>query len=153
MNIKPVRVLLAAAALFGVTACDDMHDQPSFKAQEAPRLSAPAAAVPVQGKVPVSFGAQLVNPIPDNEASRLRGETLYLINCALCHGTRDTYLGAVGKRLQPPPPSLHDARVRQLSDSDVFQRSSFGFGRMPAFELRITYQDRWHIVNYLHSCE
>ncbi|MBE0597657.1 MAG: cytochrome c, partial [Desulfuromonadales bacterium] len=73
-------------------------------------------------------------------------------NCLLCHGDRDLP-GKVGERMQPPPPNLHDPRIRQLSDSDLFQRITFGFGRMPPFELRIDYTDRWHIVNYMGSLD
>ena len=151
--MKPARltIVLALATLLGATGCTDMHDQPSFKAQEAPRLSAPATAVPIQGKVPVAFGTPLENPVPPDEASLNRGTLLYHINCSLCHGTRETYLGEVGKRMKPPPPSLHDERVRQLSESDIFQRITFGFGRMPAFGQRLDYRDRWHIVNYVKT--
>jgi hypothetical protein len=76
---------------------------------------------------------------------------LYLINCAMCHGTRDVYLGTVGKIMLPPPPSLHDPRIRTLSDSDLFKRISLGFGRMPAFERLLPVHDRWHLINYLHT--
>ncbi|MCM2265229.1 MAG: cytochrome c [Desulfuromonadales bacterium] len=141
--------LIALCAL--LPACSDMHDQPSIKAQEAPRRSAPGEAVPVRGKVAVDWQGQYVSSEPDVASSRQRGEELYLTNCAMCHGTRDTYLGAVGKALTPPPPSLHDPRIRSLSDGDLFKRISLGFGRMPAFERLIPVHDRWHLINYLHS--
>lgn len=146
-------ILFSLLSLTAICGCNDMHDQPSFKAQESPRLSSPATAVPVQGKVPVLQGQALDNPVPSNQTSLERGRHLYLINCAMCHGTRETYLGPVGRKLLPPPPSLHDARVRNLSESDVFQRITFGFGRMPAFSKRISFEDRWHIVNYVKTFE
>jgi len=142
---------LLAALLFG--GCDDMHSQPSIKPQEAPRRSAPGEAVPLQGEYRVPIGQDLSNPVPDDDASRRRGEQLFTINCAMCHGTREIYLGLVGKHLSPPPPSLHDARIRSLSDADVFQRISFGFGRMPAFQQRLSLSERWDMVNYLHTFE
>jgi len=139
-------------ALFSLLlGCSDMHDQPSIKAQEAPRRSAPDEAVPVRGKVSVNWQGQYVNSAPDVASSRQRGEELYLVNCAMCHGTRDTYLGAVGKALTPPPPSLHDPHIRSMSDGDLFKRISLGFGRMPAFEHLIPAPDRWHLINYLHT--
>lgn len=134
-----------------LTACSDMHDQPSIKAQEAPRRSAPGEAVPVRGKLVVTWQGEYLNSEPDSDSSRQRGEALYRINCAMCHGTRDTYLGAVGKAFQPPPPSLHDPRIRTLNDSDLFKRIALGFGRMPAFERLLATADRWHLVNYLHT--
>lgn len=144
--------LSAGIVLFALlTACGDMHDQPSIRAQEAPRRSAPAEAVPLRGKLPVSWEGTYINPETDVASSRERGEALYLINCAMCHGSRDTYLGAVGRALTPPPPSLHDPRIRSLSDSDLFKRISLGFGRMPPFARLIPPADRWHLVNYLHT--
>lgn len=132
-------------------ACSDMHDQPSIKAQEAPRRSASGEAIPVHGKVLVDWQGHYNNPATDDIASRQRGEELYLINCAMCHGTRNAYLGPVGKIMAPPPPSLHDPRIGTLSDSDLFKRISLGFGRMPAFQQLIPATDRWHMVNYLHT--
>lgn len=151
MKPIPFRPLLPLAALLLASGCDDMHDQESFKPQEPPRLSAPAAAVPVQGRVPVRPGVPLENPVPADAPSLARGAELYRINCALCHGTPEAFPGKVGARMQPPPPDLREARIRELSDGDLFQRITFGFGRMPPFELRIGYTDRWHIVNYVKS--
>lgn len=143
--------LTALAVLALLSACDDMHDQPSVKAQEAPRRSAPATAVPVRGNPPVNWQDRYDNPEPDTPLSRQRGATIFQINCAMCHGSRDSYLGAVGRTLVPPPPSLHDPRIRALDDSDLFKRVTLGFGRMPAFERLIPAADRWHLVNYLHT--
>ena len=134
-----------------LAACNDMHDQPSIKTQEAPRRSAPGEAVPVRGKLVVSWQGVYANPETDDSSSRQRGGELFLINCAMCHGTRDTYLGAVGTTLRPPPPSLHDPRIRALNDSDLLKRISLGFGRMPAFERLLTAAERWHLINYMHT--
>lgn len=146
-----LRTLTLLAFFLPASGCEDMHRQPSVKPQEPPRLSAPAAAVPVQGKIPVEPGEALQNPLLLDQASIDRGAELYQINCALCHGTRDTFPGKVGGKMHPPPPDLRDQRIRELSDSDLFQRITFGFGRMPPFELRIGYTDRWHIVNYMKT--
>lgn len=149
--MRPLSIFALAMLVGLLTACNDMHDQPSIKAQEAPRRSASGEAVPLRGKLPVDWQGTYANPEPDTGSSRKRGEELYLVNCAICHGTRDSYLGPVGKALAPPPPSLHDPRIRALNDSDLFKRIALGFGRMPAFERLIPANDRWHLVNYLHT--
>ncbi|MHB8709070.1 MAG: c-type cytochrome [Desulfuromonadales bacterium] len=148
---RSATIVVLLALLHLMAACSDMHDQPSIKAQEAPRRSAPGEAVSVRGKVTVNWQDTYVSSELDTGASRQRGEELYLVNCAMCHGTHDTYLGTVGKALTPPPPSLHDPRIRSLSDSDLFKRISLGFGRMPAFEHLIPASDRWHLINYLRT--
>lgn len=150
MRAIPLFAVLAGV-LLTLSGCDDMHDQPSVRAQEPPRLSAPAESVPVQGRILVKQGMALNNPVQADKGSVTRGAVLYGINCALCHGDHDTFPGKVGEKMQPPPPNLRDQRIRELSDSDLFQRITFGFGRMPPFELRIAYTDRWHIVNYMRT--
>lgn len=152
MSPKRPFVPLIGVVLLVLTGCSDMHDQPSFKAGESPRLSAPREAVTIEGKLPTpDYGSKLENPVDADEASLQRGSELYQINCAMCHGTRDTYLGLVGKQLKPPPPSLHDPRIRNLSESDIFLRIYLGFGRMPAQGLRLSEQDHWHLVNYVKT--
>ena len=150
-----MRLMLAYVLLVGLVTtlqgCDNMQDQPSIKPQEAPRRSASAGAVPIQGKLNVTWQSQRSNPVASGDASLQRGAELYRINCTMCHGTRETYLGAVGKKLVPPPPNLHDPRISALNDSDLFKRISLGFGRMPAFQDQITETDRWHLVNYLQT--
>jgi mono/diheme cytochrome c family protein len=128
-----------------------MHDQVSIKPQEAPRRSAPLEAIPIQGKHTVSWQSQPTNSEQQDAVSIQRGEELYQINCALCHGTRATYPGAVGKKLIPPPPNLYDPRISALNDGDLYKRIALGFGRMPAFQDKLSEPDRWHLVNYLRT--
>ena len=134
-------------------ACDDMHHQPSIKAQEEPRLSSPAEAVPVSGKERVAFGAPQKNPLADEQTSRQKGAELFLINCALCHGTAAIHPGKVGAKLSPPPPQLRDGHLVAYDEATLFQLISLGFGRMPAFRYRLRPEERWQLVNYLRSNE
>jgi len=135
-----------------LVGCTDMHDQPSIKGQESPRMSAPREAVSIKGKMPTpDYGSKLENPVNADANSLQRGALLYQINCAMCHGTKDTYLGSIGGQLKPPPPSLHDPRIRDLSESDIFLRIYLGFGRMPAQGRRISETDIWNLVNYVKT--
>ncbi len=143
--------LLLVGLVATLSGCDDMHDQPSIKPQEAPRRTAPAEAVPIQGKRTVTWQTLLSNPAVSSDVSLNRGAELYRINCAMCHGTRETYPGAVGQKLVPPPPNLYTTRISTLSDGDLFKRITLGFGRMPAFQDQIAETDRWHLVNYVKT--
>ncbi|MEK7680204.1 MAG: cytochrome c, partial [Deltaproteobacteria bacterium] len=69
----------------------DMFSQPSHKAQEETALPVPKDSVPIGGKP--AFGVKtkekslnLPNPVPPTEESFVRGEALYKIYCAICHG-------------------------------------------------------------------
>ena len=151
MKRIPVYLLLVVGLGLSMSGCNDMHDQQSIKPQEAPRRTAPATAVPIQGKLIVSWQSQLTNNVPTSDTSVQRGEELFKINCVMCHGTRDDFPGKIGKKFVPPPPNLYDPRIVALSDGDIFKRISLGFGRMPAFQLEISVTDRWHLVNYLKT--
>lgn len=142
-------ILLLSVQL--LAACDDMHNQPSIQPQEEPRLSSPAAAVPVSGKERIAFGDPSQNPLVSDQASRQTGADLYLINCALCHGTASSHPGKVGAKLSPPPPPLRDGHLADFDEATLFQMISLGFSRMPAFQQRLTPNERWHLVNYLRS--
>ena len=134
-----------------VTACDDMHHQPSIKPQEAPRMSAPAAAVPTMGKERIAFGDPMQNPVPDDLLSRRAGAELYKTNCIHCHGTRTNHPGKVGAKFDPPPPQIRDGHLANYDEATLFQLISLGVGRMPPFQPRLQPKERWQLVNYLRS--
>ena len=69
-------------AMIIITGCEDMHQQVSVQAQEAPHLSSPALAVPVSGTERLEFGREQTNPHADSAATRQRGALLYIINCS-----------------------------------------------------------------------
>lgn len=144
-------LLLLLGTAFIAGGCEDMHSQVSIQPQEAPRLTAPAAAVPITGKERLEFGQKQHNPQTSSPESRQRGAVLYAINCALCHGDSQSYPGKVGSHFNPPPPELRDGHLAGYDEATLYQMLSLGFGRMPAFEKRLTPEERWHLVNYLRS--
>jgi mono/diheme cytochrome c family protein len=146
--ISPL-IIIAAAPL--LTAAIWMDEQPSFKHYEAPVLAPPAVAVPVSGKEIVSREVDLKNPVPATEESLAQGKMLFDINCAMCHGQTSAERGPVGKKLTPPPPGLDHDLMQSRSDFHVFNAITSGFGRMPAFQDKLSPPERWNIVNYLRA--
>ncbi len=147
-------ILTAVLLTLLAAGCSDMHDQPSVKAQEAPRRSGPADAVPIQGREKaIGWGDSLSNPLTADDASKRQGEHLYTINCALCHGTSDGQPGKVGQKFTPPPPQFPQQRIKELSDADLYKRITLGFGRMPAFKNKLTPTERWQIVIFVENLE
>jgi mono/diheme cytochrome c family protein len=142
-------IILAAAPM--LTAAFWMDDQPSYRPHETPVLAAPAGSVPVSGKETVERGMALNNPVSPTAESLARGKTLFDINCAMCHGQTSAERGPVGKKLTPPPPGLAPDLVKNRSDSHIFNAVTFGFGRMPSFQDRLTPLERWSLVNFLRT--
>ncbi len=142
-------VWLSVLALWwGLSGCYDMHDQPSFKPQEGPRLSSPGEAVAVQGVEILDPAKVPINPVVVTKESLEAGKRLFEINCAMCHGREGRGDGPVGKKWIVPCANLHQDRIHRLSDGDLFNRITAGYGTMPGFARRLAPEERWHIVNY-----
>jgi mono/diheme cytochrome c family protein len=148
-HIAKLIILFAAAPL--LMAAIWMDDQQSYKPYKAPILAPPAGAVSVTGRETVTQASELKNPVPPTAESVAEGKTLFETNCLICHGQTSAERGAVGKKLVPPPPGLDPAMVKGLSDSTIFKAVTFGFGRMPVFQDKLTPQERWNLVNFLRT--
>ncbi|MDX1763560.1 MAG: cytochrome c [bacterium] len=142
--------MLVLTSLFGLTGCYDMHDQPSYKAQEGPRLYPPEGSVPIQG-LEVWASEAPANPVARSEDSVEQGRALYAINCAMCHGLEGAGDGPVGKKWLVPPANLNKERIQNLQDGELFKRITEGYGTMPGLKKRVPPEDRWHIVNYIRE--
>jgi mono/diheme cytochrome c family protein len=128
-----------------------MDDQQSYKPYKAPVLAPPSGAVPITGREIVSQDSELKNPVSPTAASLAEGKVLFDTNCAICHGQTSAERGPVGKKLIPPPPGLDHDMVKGLSDSTIFKAITFGFGRMPVFQDKLTPQERWDLINFLRT--
>jgi S-disulfanyl-L-cysteine oxidoreductase SoxD len=132
----------------------NMEFQPSVKAQEGPRLSAPADSVPFEGASLPKDGKQPENPVPPDPVSLERGKQLFLRNCALCHGESGQGNGPVTQQWQADakkPANLTDARMAQQSDGSLYLTISEGYGAMPALNENLNVRERWDVVNYVKS--
>jgi mono/diheme cytochrome c family protein len=126
-----------------------MDRQPSIKPYQAPILMPPSDSVPVTGKELVSQDTELKNPVSPNAESVALGKALFTINCAMCHGLTSAERGPVGKKLVPPPPGLDRDLLQGLSDGAIFKAITFGFGRMPPFQVKLVPRERWDLVTFL----
>jgi mono/diheme cytochrome c family protein len=149
MNYISKLVILAAVPL--LMAAIWMDDQQSYKPYKAPVLAPPAGAVPITGKEVVSQGSEPKNPVPSTATSLAEGKTLFETNCVICHGQTSAERGPVGKKFVPPPPGLDHDMVKGLTDATIFKVITFGFGRMPVFQDKLTPRERWNIVNFLRT--
>jgi high-affinity iron transporter len=86
------------------------------------------------------------------ETPRLsRGAEVFRANCASCHGELGRGDGPLARGLTPEPANLADARaLGDQSPLDYFRRISIGVvgTAMPAFETRLSPEDRWAVALY-----
>jgi mono/diheme cytochrome c family protein len=138
----------------------EMHYQDSYRSSEPPRFQPPARSVSVEGpQEPLATVAQasaLQNPVPRTPQNLARASEIYRVNCLPCHGPQGTGNGIVSNYFrtanQPTPADYTTEAVRALSDGQLFERVTNGFGvtavgtGMPPFQALLTPQERWLVV-------
>ncbi|RYZ57481.1 MAG: cytochrome c [Proteobacteria bacterium] len=82
-----------------------------------------------------------------------RGQERFGVYCTPCHDKAGTGNGSVVQRGFQKPPSLHDARIRQMPDGQLYATIAYGIRNMPAYGPQIPTADRWAIVAYVRALE
>ncbi len=126
-----------------------MEDQVSVKNQEGPIIPFPEQSVPFKRGAYVARTVE--NPYPGDPESVARGEALFAVHCAVCHGDKGIGGGPVGEYFDPPPPDLTKDLLRSLNDAFLFTVLTDGFGRMPRMVENLSVDERWDVINYLRS--
>jgi cytochrome c5 len=114
-----------------------------------------------QGRLPDD--SDYVADVPQAVAQRFggtsamieRGLSRYDIYCRPCHDGTGAGRGTVVTRSnwQPPPPSFHQDRIRQMPDGQLFATISHGVRTMPSYAAHIPVNDRWAIVSYVRALQ
>lgn len=136
--------------LLKIPFATDMSNQISIGYQESPRILPPDGAVPVQGLavIPDEFP---INPVPADEVSLQRGETLYTIHCQVCHGAHGHGDGPLAGYFDRTPENLTSSQILAEFDGSVYLTIMNGFGQMPALYENLTPHESWDVVNYVHT--
>ena len=66
----------------------EMHYQPSYRAQEGPRLMPPEGSVPITGAEVLYTSVEEYKSLPNPGGDANVGAGLFAINCMVCHGER-----------------------------------------------------------------
>jgi hypothetical protein len=94
------------------------------------------------------------NPLPFNQALLARGRDRFDIYCAPCHGRLGDGNGITKKiGVMPAVANLHDKRIVELADGEIFNTVSNGKGLMGAVGPMLQAQDRWAVIAYLRALQ
>jgi mono/diheme cytochrome c family protein len=93
-------------------------------------------------------------PVEVNEKLMARGRERFNISCSPCHGPQGDGNGITKKiGAMPVVATLHDKRIVQQSDGELFHVISAGRNLMQGYAANITVEDRWAIVAYVRALQ
>ncbi|MBX9851338.1 MAG: c-type cytochrome [Cytophagaceae bacterium] len=123
--------VLASAFIFFLTVL-------SFVTQQGP-WKAPASA------------DQKKNPLASNEQSIAAGRTLFMKDCATCHGKKGKGDGPSAAALGVDFTDFASASFQGQSDGALFWKISEGRKPMPSFKKQYQEQQIWQVVNFIRT--
>lgn len=166
------RLIAAALALASCDRVDfeRMIEQPSYRSYESSDRFDDGMAMrrPPDGTIPRSQPLGLrevvegtsetgyVETIPV-EVSRgvlERGRDRYRVFCAACHGARGDGQSQVAENMKlRKPRSLHEPGVRESPPGRIYGVVARGYGLMPAYDDKLSLDDRWAVVAYVQALQ
>jgi mono/diheme cytochrome c family protein len=92
-------------------------------------------------------------PVPVTEQLLARGKQRFEINCLPCHGPLADGNGVTKKLGMAVVANLHDQRIVELPDGEIFNTITYGKNLMGAYGPNIVPQDRWAVIAYLRALQ
>jgi mono/diheme cytochrome c family protein len=133
---------------------------PGTVAQTGPMLVGGRPVYPHQddpvntGRVPGTTNFVELNPLPVTAPLLARGRERYTIYCTPCHGATGDGNGITKKiGAMAVVASLHDKRIVELPDGDLFNTITHGKNLMGGYGPQIPVEDRWAIVAYVRALQ
>lgn len=91
------------------------------------------------------------NPVPATPESIKSGKKIYRQNCRNCHGPDAVRDSSCVCRPDFCPADLRDPQIWKNGEGFVFKTVTEGRAPMPRFGNKLSEEQRWDVVNYLHS--
>jgi len=94
------------------------------------------------------------NPLVVNAQLIQRGRERFDIYCSPCHGRTGDGNGITKKiGVMPAVANLHDKRIVELADGEIFNTITHGKGLMGAAGPLLPAEDRWAVIAYLRALQ
>ncbi len=106
------------------------------------------------GKISGTTNFIEINPMVVNAALLARGREQFNIYCTPCHGALGDGNGITKKiGVMPAVANLHDKRIVEMTDGEIFNTITHGKGLMGAYGPLVVAQDRWAIIAYTRALQ
>jgi hypothetical protein len=154
-----------------VEVFSDMDRQPKIRPQTPSEFFADgrASRLPADGTVargshfleePLSTGMVTgttnfiaLNPMKVTDQLMARGHQRFEIYCSPCHGPTGDGGGVVKNLGMATVKSLHEPRIVQFGDGEIFYVITHGRNTMGPYASQILIEDRWAIVAYVRALQ
>ncbi len=97
------------------------------------------------------------NPLPAlNAVDMKEAERLYLIHCAICHGTKldgngPLYKGGDGPYPAKPATLVGDAKYEAMPEGQMYYSLTYGKNLMGSYASQLATKERWMVISYIKS--
>ena len=91
------------------------------------------------------------NPILPTQDSIGQGIVVYAKHCQICHGSRGDGDGPSSQSLGVAPTNFLNPAMQRQSDGSLFWKITVGRRAMPNWQLQLSEEDRWHVINFLRT--
>jgi len=103
------------------------------------------------GKMGDQWGTGM--PLPVTSALLERGQKVFAITCAVCHGATGQGNGITSKYGLLGIANYHQDKYRQMADGQIFNTITHGYNTMMAYGDKVTVKDRWAIIAYIRTLQ
>ncbi len=94
------------------------------------------------------------NPLPVTPQWLQHGREQFEIYCTPCHGSLGDGNGITKKLgVMPAVANLHDKRIVEMADGEIFNTITRGKGLMGAYGPMVSTRDRWAVIAYLRALQ
>jgi mono/diheme cytochrome c family protein len=94
----------------------------------------------------------MANPVPATPEALAAAKDSYDSHCASCHGSTGDGKGDKAEGLWSKPTDFRDAaHMSRATDGDLYWVTTKGNWPMPAFEKRLSDEERWQLIDYIRT--
>jgi mono/diheme cytochrome c family protein len=82
-----------------------------------------------------------------------RGQERFTISCKVCHGATGAGNGIAGKYGLVAIANLHQQRIRDMADGEIFNTITHGKNTMMGYGDKLSPEERWAVVAYVRALQ
>lgn len=150
---RAIHILFTCVCVLCCASCGPhMDEQPSITPYERQMPNMPAGTVPTKGSnaaLTATHAVLTTSPVPATPAAIRDGHIYYVYYCEMCHGSEGNGEGPVGQSYSPKPADFASAKVKSMTDGQLYSAMLNGIGHAPVMVETVFPDQRWPLVQYV----